>query len=311
MEKVSIIIPVYKVEKYLPETVNSVFAQTYWNLEIILIDDGSPDSCPQLCDDYAQQDNRIRVIHKKNGGLSSARNAGLDVATGDYVMFLDSDDLYDNNLVETLVSLKKETKADVTAAEFQRFEDGTHNYDIIQKFHVNSTNYSYEGLDYYKRLITRDTDCSVCNKLFDGNLLKGKRFREGRNNEDYLFLFNLRDKVRIVAYTNKCFYKYRIRNNSITNSTLNSHTFDVLDNVIEIEEEINRENLDLSKEIREYKNSVCLGLLTFIYKNSLKAECRERYNYCRKQVRRDIVFILLNPRYTLQEKAKFLFVASM
>ena len=311
MEKVSIIIPVYKVENYLSETVNSVLAQTYSNIEIILVDDGSPDASPQLCDDYAQQDKRIKVIHKENGGLSSARNAGMDVATGEYIMFLDSDDLYDNNMVETLLQLKKETNTDVAAAEFQRFEDGTQNYEIIQKFHRNSTYYSYEGIDYYKRLINRTTDCSVCNKLFDIRALKGKKFCEGRNNEDYLFLFNMKDNVRIVTYTNKCFYKYRIRNNSITTSTLNPHTFDVLDNVIEIEDEIIREKLDLIKEIREYKNRVCLSLLTFIYKNSLKTECRERYDYCRKQVRKDLSYILSNSRYTLLEKAKFLFVASV
>lgn len=101
---ISIIIPVYKVEDYLEECVNSVLNQTYRNLEVILVDDGSPDNCPALCDNYARQDKRIKVIHKPNGGLSDARNEGLKNASGEYVLFLDSDDFYiDNEAISQLV----------------------------------------------------------------------------------------------------------------------------------------------------------------------------------------------------------------
>ena len=94
-KKISIIIPVYKVEKYLDKCVESVVNQTYKNLEIILVDDGSPDNCPKMCDEWAEKDKRIKVIHKENGGLSDARNFGIEKATGDYLMFLDSDDYLD------------------------------------------------------------------------------------------------------------------------------------------------------------------------------------------------------------------------
>ena len=89
---ISVIVPIYNVEKYLDKCVDSIINQTYKNLEIILVDDGSPDNCPQMCDDYAKKDSRIRVVHKENGGLSDARNAGMKVATGEYVSFIDSDD---------------------------------------------------------------------------------------------------------------------------------------------------------------------------------------------------------------------------
>ena len=92
MELISIIIPIYKVEQYLAECMESVLGQSYTNLEIILVDDGSPDACPALCDGYAQKDKRVKVIHKENGGLSDARNAGLEIATGEYIAFVDSDD---------------------------------------------------------------------------------------------------------------------------------------------------------------------------------------------------------------------------
>ena len=99
---ISVIIPIYKVEQYLDECVESIIKQTYKNLEIILVDDGSPDGCPQMCDEWARKDERIRVVHKKNGGLSSARNAGLDVATGEYVSFVDSDDFIATDALRSL-----------------------------------------------------------------------------------------------------------------------------------------------------------------------------------------------------------------
>ena len=101
--KISVIVPVYKVEKYLDKCVESIVNQTYKNLEIILVDDGSPDNCPAMCDEWAEKDERIRVIHKENGGLADARNAGMDIATGDYIGFVDSDDWIEPNMYEVLL----------------------------------------------------------------------------------------------------------------------------------------------------------------------------------------------------------------
>ena len=115
----SVIVPIYKVEKYLYECIDSVINQTFRNIEIILVDDGSPDGCPQICDAYAQKDNRITVIHKQNGGLSSARNAGLQAAKGDYVIFLDSDDYYCRNDFLEIIDRKLGDK-EVEALFFQR-----------------------------------------------------------------------------------------------------------------------------------------------------------------------------------------------
>ena len=114
-ENVSVIVPIYKVEKYLDRCVNSIINQTYKNLEIILIDDGSPDNCPKMCEDWAKKDNRIIVIHKQNGGLSDARNFGLDVAIGEYVTFVDSDDLISPTFIEKLVNLSKEHNAEIVS----------------------------------------------------------------------------------------------------------------------------------------------------------------------------------------------------
>ena len=103
-KKISVIVPVYNVEQYLDRCVNSIVQQTYQNLEIVLIDDGSPDQCPQMCDEWSKKDNRIKVVHKENGGLSSARNAGLDTASGEYIAFVDSDDYIDNQMLELMLN---------------------------------------------------------------------------------------------------------------------------------------------------------------------------------------------------------------
>ena len=116
---VSIIVPVYKVEPYLDRCVASILAQTYPNLEVILGDDGSPDNCPALCDAWAQRDARIRVIHKKNGGLSDARNVGLDAASGAYISFVDSDDYIAENFIETLYDLLHEYHTDISAVHWK------------------------------------------------------------------------------------------------------------------------------------------------------------------------------------------------
>ena len=120
---ISVIVPVYKVERYLDECVESIVNQTYHNLEIVLVDDGSPDNCPQMCDDWAKKDERIRVIHKENGGVSSARNAGLDICTGDYISFIDSDDWIPSNFEEEMLAKAEKLSLDVVIANIRRMKE--------------------------------------------------------------------------------------------------------------------------------------------------------------------------------------------
>ena len=112
--KISVIVPVYQVEETLDKCVESIIGQTYKNLEIILVDDGSPDNCPAICDSWAEKDSRIRVIHKENGGLCSARNAGMDIAAGDYLGFVDSDDCIEPDMYQLLVENAASTQADIS-----------------------------------------------------------------------------------------------------------------------------------------------------------------------------------------------------
>ena len=151
MELISVIVPVYKVEKYLLRCVNSIRNQTYSNLEIILVDDGSPDGCPQFCDVFAQEDQRIKVIHKKNGGLGFARNSGLDVATGTYVVFVDSDDWISATHIEHLYRAAQEHKADVVVGSYTRaFASG----EFAERSHALETR-CYTGEEVRSRILLR------------------------------------------------------------------------------------------------------------------------------------------------------------
>ena len=123
--KISIIVPVYKVEKYLSRCIKSILRQTFTDFELILVDDGSPDKCPQMCDDWGKKDKRIRVIHKENGGLSSARNAGLRAARGEYIGFVDSDDWIACDMYEILYQLAKKYRADITCGGIERTNAGS------------------------------------------------------------------------------------------------------------------------------------------------------------------------------------------
>ena len=120
---ISVIVPIYKVEKYLTICVDSLLRQSYGNLEIILVDDGSPDECPAICDQYQNKDNRIKVIHKKNGGLSDARNAGLDIAQGEYVAFVDSDDFIDEDYICKLYDALQQNRASIAVCGIQIIDE--------------------------------------------------------------------------------------------------------------------------------------------------------------------------------------------
>lgn len=207
-KKISVIIPVYNVEKYLRRCVDSVLTQTYENLEVILVDDGSPDGCPQICDEYANKDSRIRVIHKKNGGLSSARNAALDRGlTGDYVTFVDSDDWIAKDYYKHGIELIEKTGADVLQVDYAIASDEKVSKEdpSVEKVEV------LEGKDilqYYLTTTTTTGSYSVWRCLFSLNLIGNIRFRDGKINEDIDWKYKVLKRTKKFAVTNRvmCFY---------------------------------------------------------------------------------------------------------
>lgn len=221
MKKVSVIVPIYKVEQYLPECVESIRRQTYRNIEIILVDDGSPDGCPALCDEYAEKDSRIKVIHKQNGGLSDARNVGIEAATGDYLMFIDSDDFWDSDTaVEECVNVSTELDADVTIFGFKKYYQKSGKSEIIR---MNVSEDDCMELLPIERLLKDNVFLtSACNKLIKSSYFKGSahiRFLKGQLSEDIEYCSQILMSASKFAVLPKNFYVYRQdRAGSITNT---------------------------------------------------------------------------------------------
>lgn len=221
---VFIIVPVYKVEKFLPYCVESLRNQTYKDIKIILVDDGSPDNCPQMCDEYASKDSRIIVIHQENSGLSCARGAGLAYVESSglscentFVGFLDSDDWIAPDTIEHCVSLLKKHDADLV--QFQIHETYVESLSVKQyQEDVVLCNGREEILQYYMMSTTtgKGGDYSVCQCLFPLSAIAGERFRAGKINEDIDFKYKVFAKCNKMVVTN--LYKYYYRQGEITTS---------------------------------------------------------------------------------------------
>lgn len=202
---ISIIVPVYGVEKYLSRCINSLISQTYENLEIILIDDGSPDNCPIICDKFAMEDCRIHVIHKQNGGLSSARNIGLQYAHGDFVGYVDSDDWILPDMYAHLMNLIEQTGAD--CAQIDVFETGENIVPREKKEKIKVLS-GKEALQYYMMYSTKTGIYSVWQCLFKKEIIDKLRFREGYINEDIDFKYKALSNVTKFVVSNKKMYMY-------------------------------------------------------------------------------------------------------
>ena len=220
---ISVVVPIYKVEKYLEKCINSLLNQTYENIEIILVDDGSPDSCPKICDNYKEKDYRIKVIHQKNGGLSNARNSGLDIAQGKYVTFIDSDDYVSNDYIEYLYNLiKKDNTLISICGHYICFDTKT-----INKTATNSRKVDKEtALNYI--LYDKEIDLCSWGKLYDINLFKKIRFPDGKIFEDTATTYLLFEECDYVSVGKESKYYYMIRDDSITTVNFNLKKMDLI-----------------------------------------------------------------------------------
>lgn len=220
--KISIIVPVYNVQEYLNECVNSVLKQSYENLELILVDDGSTDGCSTMCDEFAIKDARVRVIHKPNGGLSDARNIGLLQAKGKYVCFLDSDDYYNNiQFFEKVIDRFEMKPVDILCHQRQRFIDGTPETMMFpepyNRFEIEEVNYGalIESLSSNDRL-----DANASMKFFKRSFLVDNDlfFKKGIVSEDIEWFMRVLLKAQSMAVTNEVGYCYRLRTTSISHN---------------------------------------------------------------------------------------------
>lgn len=230
---ISIIVPVYKVEEYLPKCVESLIGQTYKKLEIILVDDGSPDRCPMLCDEYALQDSRIKVIHKENGGLADARNAGIDIMSGEYVTFVDSDDYIHPQMVELLFKAMEQEKSDVAVSSWESVtEQDEKNYPVyaIDQY----TNFT--GKEIQEKYIIKSDDRITFTvawaKLYKSELFQTIRYPKGKLHEDEYTTYKVLYNAERITYVDVPLYYYLTRESSIMGA-FKAKRFDIFGGYLE------------------------------------------------------------------------------
>lgn len=297
MDLISIIVPIYKVEAYLEDCIKSIVAQTYQNLEIILVDDGSPDNCGTICDRWIQKDKRIKVLHKNNGGLSAARNSGMSIAAGKYICFVDSDDIIDIHYVEWMYLAAKKNGVKLVACEISCFFDG----DLIESekndvahIKVSTSKEAMEDIIY-----GRGFRAIACNKLYDAQLIKTEQFVVGKYHEDEYYTYRIIDKAGEVAFLSNSLYYYRQRKGSIM-TTFSARHIDVLEAYIE------RLKLLESKYPELYiidKKSFCVSCVAY-FRLAIKYRSKEIHNIRRriKEYRRRLRFTIKEVKnYSLRD----------
>lgn len=308
MELISIIVPVYNVEEYLPKCLDSIINQTYKNLEIILVDDGSTDNSGKICDEYAFKDNRIKVIHKVNGGLSDARNAGLDICTGDYIGFVDSDDYIDKDMYALLYEFGFENNLDVAMCGA---------VDVIGDKLIFPKQFETIILDNKEKIIANlfvnkkgGAVIPIWNKLFRRKVIINERFDVGKSYEDVFLLLKWIGNTERFGRLPVCKYYYVRRRGSI--SHLKYYKDSILDEVYAYEQNLNIIK-DAYMEVVSYGEYRCywvyVAAIEKIYDCIDYLEHKDIVVNLRNKLRKNIVGILYNQHINCKEKIRFLLMA--
>ncbi len=258
-ELISIIVPIYNVEEYLCRCIDSILNQSYKNFELILVDDGSPDNCPKICDAYAKRDHRIIVIHKKNGGLSDARNYGIEIAKGKFLIFIDSDDFIHSKYVEKMYLIQKETKSDLVICGYNTVvsmddidfkQEFSNQYKIVTP--KQAINQIYSDIPYNGLIIV-----VAWNKLYKRELFKNIRYPFGKISEDNFVIVDILEQCEKIAISEDKMYYYVISENSITRSKYSIKNFDLLDAMeLRTDKIIKYGNEVYKKHINYYLNQI-------------------------------------------------------
>ncbi len=287
MPTISVIVPVYKVEPYLRQCVDSILAQTYTDFELILIDDGSPDSCGAICDEYAEQDSRVRVIHQENGGLSAARNAGIDTARGDYLTFIDSDDWVHSMYLELLLNAVVENNVDISVCTFERPTGRKESTNCLSE-HLITERITAEDL-----LIEHEWNYNyACGKLYNSKLFTKIRYPVGKIYEDTFTTYKLlyASNGTYIAWLNQPLYYYYTNEEGISHSPWTPKELTVFDGIVN-----QLEFYHNNRYVRAYKKEHSLYVNHFAYqicrilenKNDLKVNFRYLF-----KLRIKLMFIL-------------------
>lgn len=274
-ELISVIVPVYKVENFLEECLISILDQTYSNFELILVDDGSPDSCGKICDEYQKKDSRIKVIHKTNGGLSDARNVGMKIAEGEYWTFIDSDDMVSEDYLEVLMRTAQQYDADIVQGDYTSDKNllGKTYSDAVEVFTRDEAMVSFLRLG--------SVHVSAWAKLYKKSCFINIEYPKGRINEDNLTIYkNIWNSKNIVCIK-KYIYYYRINNESIMHSTLSSKRFEVLSFQEEFEKYLNDKVYLFKQEMRYSQIRMAVRLINDTIVEKKENEFLKEVNLCK------------------------------
>ena len=278
--KLSVVVPVYNVENYLKKCINSILSQTFKDFELILVDDGSTDNSGHICDEYDHQYEKVKVIHKENGGLSSARNAGIEIATGEYISFIDSDDYIDSNMFLNMIEALQNTNKDIAACgrvvdlwgEREKIEFS------LKKEKVYSREQAIEEV-----LLLRDIDVAAWDKIYRKFLFDSIRYPEGKISEDAAIIFQMLDISNGVVHVGTPFYHYIYRKNSISKSEYNRRQYDSYINCVNTEQFISQLYPQFLKQNKIYNTQVCGALLQSL---SADLEVKKKYESDYKEFKR-------------------------
>ena len=301
---ISIVVPVYNVQNFLEKCVNSIIAQHYEDIEIILVDDGSTDSSGQMCDEFEKKDSRIRVIHKKNGGLSSARNAGIAIAKGDYIGFVDSDDFVEPEMYGTLLDAILDTGKMIASCGqiIDLWGERTIYKHTLKEMKIFSKQESINEM-----LLLNVFDVSACDKLYDKRLFETIKYPEGKISEDAAIVFDILDKSNGMVHVGKPFYHYIYRKNSISKRTYSHKRYDAFVNCLKTEQFIKDNYPSLLKSCGVYLSITIAYLLSEFEENpELKGEYKEDYLAYRKKFLENVDFLLSEKNVELKTKVRML-----
>jgi glycosyltransferase involved in cell wall biosynthesis len=301
MPEISVIIPVYKVEKYLERCIDSVLAQTFVDFECILVNDGSPDNCPLICDEYAKKDRRIKVVHKENGGVSSARNAGLDIAQGEWITFIDSDDWVDEEYLELMYNNAVKNNCDLSICRMQMFDENSETVkenkpSSIMFFDKNFAKKTLLGFKHF-------TTSAVC-KLVKRTLVCKNNVRFDTSIkicEDGLFWFEIIDKIDRIVYDSTSCYNYLQHENSALYSpkAVDNYmtNFIATKKMAEIET-----NKSVLRKIKSYEALVARYLCSIL--SQPDRFVKEKYDFYRKRLQDSFFYYIIDGDIRSKDKIK-------
>ena len=299
----SVIIPVYNVEEYLAKCVDSILNQTYRNLEVILVNDGSTDGSGAICDTYLPKDARVKVIHKENGGLSSARNAGMDAAKGEYISFIDSDDWIEADSYEHLLGLMEKYQVKLVCGGNWDVDGATgeKTLGICPQKEEYVTGEEFVG----KMFLWDGCDSSVCDKVFHRSLLENFRFPEGQVSEDVAITYKIvlgAERAVLSAYP---FYNYYHRVGSISRAVeitdkffhFSRHTANIYNDILE-----HHPSVEPQARYLRVKSLSHILLNLEQAEEEVRTKFAEEYRFARKELKKHTVFILKTPYFGKKEK---------